>query len=479
MYFSRGNPVIYYGDEQGFVGDGGDQDARQDMFPSQVGTYNDDDLLGTDATTAQSNFDRSHPLYRAIADLAAVTEDHPALRDGAQQHRSSTTGAGVYAFSRMDREDGHEYVVALNNAESEQSAAIPTWIARGEFKRVYGPGARRLTSGPDKSVQVTVPALSAVVYRSAGKVPRSGGAPRVALAQPASGQDRLELTAEVAGSSFYEVTFQVRSGSGRAGWTTVGTDDNAPYRVFPDVAGVEPGTELEYRAIVLDNAGHERESRTRTVEVAPPRIALEAPNDNGRARGTVEVRAVATPDHADHVVTIQRRVNESTTWTDVGTDDSSPVYTAFDDTSALADGDIVHYRAVLTYAEGRTTESAERSVEIVQTPVTTAVVHYERTDPDSYADWGLHLWGDAIADGVETTWDAPRQRDGVDEDGAFFNIPIEDDTKAVNFIVHRPNGDSIPTTREPGGDRSFVPLEHPEIWLKEGDPTVYFSPPTG
>ena len=36
MYLSRGNPVIYYGDEQGFVGDGGDQDARQDMFPSQV-----------------------------------------------------------------------------------------------------------------------------------------------------------------------------------------------------------------------------------------------------------------------------------------------------------------------------------------------------------------------------------------------------------------------------------------------------------
>ena len=35
MYFSRGNPVIYYGDEQGFTGDGGDQDARQDMFPAR------------------------------------------------------------------------------------------------------------------------------------------------------------------------------------------------------------------------------------------------------------------------------------------------------------------------------------------------------------------------------------------------------------------------------------------------------------
>ena len=125
MYFSRGNPVIYYGDEQGFVGDGGDQDARQDMFPSQVASYNDDDLIGTDATTAQSNFDRSHPLYASIAGLAAVTEDHPALRDGAQQHRYSSDGPGVYAFSRLARDRGHEYVVALNNAEQAQTARDP------------------------------------------------------------------------------------------------------------------------------------------------------------------------------------------------------------------------------------------------------------------------------------------------------------------------------------------------------------------
>ena len=32
LFTLRGVPVIYYGDEQGFVGIGGDQDARQDMF---------------------------------------------------------------------------------------------------------------------------------------------------------------------------------------------------------------------------------------------------------------------------------------------------------------------------------------------------------------------------------------------------------------------------------------------------------------
>jgi hypothetical protein len=78
---------------------------------------------------------------------------------------------------------------------------------------------------------------------------------------------------------------------------------------------------------------------------------------------------------------------------------------------------------------------------------------------------------------VATAWDAPRQRDGVDAFGAVYRIPLKDDTKPVNFIMHQPSGDTVPDTREPGGDRSFVPLEHPEIWLVQGDPTVYFSPP--
>ena len=49
----RGVPTIYSGDEQGFVGKGGDQDAREDMFASKVASYNEDKLLGTKATTAQ------------------------------------------------------------------------------------------------------------------------------------------------------------------------------------------------------------------------------------------------------------------------------------------------------------------------------------------------------------------------------------------------------------------------------------------
>ncbi|KZY24879.1 alpha-amylase, partial [Erythrobacter sp. HI0037] len=100
----RGSPVVYYGDEQGFVGDGNDQAAREDMFASQTASYNDNALIGTDATTAQSNFDTAHPLYEQIAGLSAVRRAHPALSRGRQIVRHYGDKEGIFAVSRFDPE---------------------------------------------------------------------------------------------------------------------------------------------------------------------------------------------------------------------------------------------------------------------------------------------------------------------------------------------------------------------------------------
>ena len=78
MYLTRGQPVVYYGDEQGFIGDGGDKDARQDMFASRRSrSYNDDDLIGTDADQAATNFDTGHPMYQRIARAVAAAAATP------------------------------------------------------------------------------------------------------------------------------------------------------------------------------------------------------------------------------------------------------------------------------------------------------------------------------------------------------------------------------------------------------------------
>ena len=90
MYFARGNPVIYYGDEQGFVGDGGDQDARQDMFPSGVATLQrrrpDRDRLDDGGRELRHHAS----ALRARSARWRRDEGAPRLRNGPQQSRYST-----------------------------------------------------------------------------------------------------------------------------------------------------------------------------------------------------------------------------------------------------------------------------------------------------------------------------------------------------------------------------------------------------
>ena len=112
----RGVPTIYAGDEQGFVGRGGDQDARQDQFGSRVASYNADHLLGTATTTATPRFDRGHPLFRQIATLARLRLAHPALIRGSQRLRAREDRPGLLAVSRFDPTTGTELLLAFNTA---------------------------------------------------------------------------------------------------------------------------------------------------------------------------------------------------------------------------------------------------------------------------------------------------------------------------------------------------------------------------
>ncbi|HEX4981417.1 MAG TPA: alpha-amylase family glycosyl hydrolase, partial [Ilumatobacteraceae bacterium] len=239
MYLSRGQPVVYYGDEQGFIGDGGDKDARQDMFPSQVASYNDDDLIGTDATTAVANFDTDHPLYRHLADLSHLRSEHPALADGAQIHRYASGSAGVYAFSRIDADDEREYIVAANNSETDQTVTFDTFSERGRFRGLWPDGTGDIRSDSEGRVNVTVPALSAVVWRATSDLKHQKHAPEMYFRTPGPGDTvggRAEVGVSVPKGGFNQVTLAWRP-AGTDAWSALGTDDNAPYRVFHDVTG--------------------------------------------------------------------------------------------------------------------------------------------------------------------------------------------------------------------------------------------------
>ncbi len=138
MFVSRGVPTLYSGDEQGFAGDGVDQDAREDMFPSKVAIYNDNDLVGTDATTAVSNFDATHPLYREIEALAALRTAHPALRRGRQIIRNYSDKPGLFALSRVDAQTGEEVLAVLNTSAQSLTAHVEVDPRHTHFTALRG-----------------------------------------------------------------------------------------------------------------------------------------------------------------------------------------------------------------------------------------------------------------------------------------------------------------------------------------------------
>jgi glycosidase len=160
MFALRGVPVVYYGDEQGFIGHGVDQASRQDMFPSRVASYNDQGLLGTKITTAASNFDRQHPLYAQIAQLSWLRAQYPALRNGRQVVRAQSRSPGLFAASRIGA-DGREILVAFNTSTESLVAPVEVEVGSRNFRSLFGNCPSK--AGAPGSVEVKLLALSYVV----------------------------------------------------------------------------------------------------------------------------------------------------------------------------------------------------------------------------------------------------------------------------------------------------------------------------
>ncbi len=172
----------------------------------------------------------------------------------------------------------------------------------------------------------------------------------------------------------------------------------------------------------------------------------------------------------------------------VGTDNNPP-YRVFYRTSDIPKDVTLTFKAVVNDLSGHLNAATVENVgftfeePVVELLHDKVVIHYIREDGD-YDDpesadfndyWGLHLWGEAIAPGQEPQWLEPRRFEKKDACGVYTVVELKDDTKPVNFIVHRGN-----TKDGTDQDRSFHPRnDAPEIWLKQDDPQVYTEPPAG
>lgn len=507
MFLSRGVPVLYYGDEQGFTGDGGDQDARQNMFPSRVASYNDDDLIGTDATPADDNFDTEHPLYQAIYRYASLRQAHGALHTGAQIHRYAANGPGIYAFSRISRDEQTEYVVAFNNAAAA-GASVPTFYGEGtDFVLQFvegGSAPELLTTGADGHLEISVPPMGFVVYLAAQPIPPSPAAPEVTMATLTNQQEitldfqeldgnqvpqRVEIRAEIDSAQYVEITFAVAE-SGSETFTPIGTDDNPPYRVFYDGSAWPDGTKLDFIAVVNDLNGHYSSALAENVTLLYQRPAAPDPRAASMRYAVVHYQRIDNGDYNGaydewglHVWGDGLATDEATSW------DAPKEFLGEDSYGRFAwiklrdpaeeVGIVVH--------QGDTKDGTEE--DRFFTPLTDGpeiwlkqgdptlytsqaaaqgyvTIHYQRDD-GNYDGWGMHLWGEGIAAEVATEWESARPPDGTDEFGLYWQVPIVDVDQPLNFNVHR--GEE----KDPGPDQSLLPAKNAEVWIVSGDETVY------
>ncbi|MFS0694051.1 pullulanase-type alpha-1,6-glucosidase [Streptomyces nitrosporeus] len=472
MFLGRGNPVIYYGDEQGYTGAGGDKDARQPLFASKTADYLDDDQIGTDRTHASAAYDTSHPLYRSIAALSKLTREHPALRDGVQTERYAE--GPVHAFSRTDTERPYEYVVASNNSAEARTVELPTESAGMDFRTLYG-GSGTVRSAADKTVEVTVPALSSVVLRAVKPLGRPATGPAVTLAAPAAGATgTVEISADVDGGGLNRVVFAAQTGNGK--WVTLGSADHAPYKVTQHLdETVKAGTPLRYKAVVIDRAGRTASALASTTAgqtpPAPKPVAVERDHavvHYKRADGDYEGWQLKSG--GETAAFTGRDAYGAFAWIDLDEGASSFPYTIEKD--GTADGpertvDLARTGQVWV-EQGKDGQATEAPAAPPQ-DTAKAVLHYHRADGD-YDGWGLHTWTGAAA---PTDWAKPLQPVKTDAYGATYEVPLTDGATSLSYILHKGDEKDLPS------DQSLdIATYGHEVWLLGGRPG-YLLPQTG
>ncbi|MEU6065768.1 pullulanase-type alpha-1,6-glucosidase [Streptomyces sp. NPDC047082] len=488
MFLSRGNPVVYYGDEQGFTGSGGDKDARQTMFASKVPDYLDDDEIGTDRTHASDAYDKSAPLYKKIAALAKLRRNNPALTDGVQTQRYTADGPGIYAFTRADARTGAEYVVAFNNAGEDRTATFATGSADMTYRGIYGTDATANTDA-DKKLTVTVPAGSAVVLKAAGTLAKPATKPTITLKAPDTGATgTVELSADPDGGQLNRVVFAAQIGNGN--WRVLGSADHAPYKVTQVIGkDVPSGTALRYKAVVIDSAGRTASATATSTTGTPP--APEVPAASSRDYAIVHYKRT-DGDYADWGLYAWGDIadGEATNWPASHPFVGRDAYGAFAYVKLKPGASNVGFLVI--DKDGNKDVSADRTIDVTKTgevwveqgkpdvltqkpdypaqDKTKAVVHYHRAD-GSYDGWGLHVWTGAAN---PTDWSNPLKPVKTDAYGAVFEVPLSDGATSLSYIIHKGDDKDLPA------DQSLdLKTNGYEVWLLNGQEKYLLPQPAG
>jgi glycosidase len=245
LYLLRGAPVVQWGDEFGIIGRGGDQQARQDLFPTAVEEWQTQERVGAPPIGTASYFEQpEHPVAATLRTLGRLRAEHPALSTGSTVVRRQQ--GSVLVVSRIDAAGRREYLAAFNGGTSAARVTVPTSTPSSAWASLLG-AAQSPRSAAGGSVTIQVPALDAVLLRADAQIPARRSARPVVLARKDSLTDLAVVRATFRGTAPASVGFAVKRGSGP--WTRVGLDDSPPYRAFLNRAQYRRGERVWVAAV--------------------------------------------------------------------------------------------------------------------------------------------------------------------------------------------------------------------------------------
>jgi glycosidase len=253
LYLLRGAPVVLYGDEVGMIGTGGDQQARQDMFPTLVTDWRTQPRVGAPPIGTGSSLGiTTNPIEAKLAALANLRNAYPALSTGSSVVRLAKDA--VLVVSRIDGSTGKELVTAFNNGPSTATVTVKTATPAATWSVVYGAGT---VSG---DLTLHIPPVSALVAVPSASIPAAApAAPKLTVGEDAlSSYDALQAT--VAGPPV-AVTFVISRHGGP--WRRIAIDDSAPYRAF-----IDPATFAKHERIRLAAVARGLDGKTAVSKIA-------------------------------------------------------------------------------------------------------------------------------------------------------------------------------------------------------------------
>lgn len=256
LFLLRGAPVVYYGDEVGMVGSGGDKAAREDMFPTKVMGWADEERIGAKPIGKGSSLTAAalkNPIATYITTLNGLRTKYAALRTGALLLRSNV--GQVAAWSRIDPSERREFVLVSNSGTKAAKFKVATSSPSTAFKAVLGK-ATTAKSDARGSLTVTVPAATTLVMRAGALLPPTAAAPALTVNAVANYAvlDTLLTASTPSGSDPLTVTFIGRT-CGTCEWKALGSDDAAPFRLALPKGAWGGGDYLDIAAVTRTSDG--------------------------------------------------------------------------------------------------------------------------------------------------------------------------------------------------------------------------------